>query len=33
MEAAERDAFTDPGRQALQGCAAMITGLLPKRTP
>lgn len=33
MEAAERDAFTDPDRQALEGCAAVVTGLLPKRTP
>jgi hypothetical protein len=32
-EAAERDAFTDPDRQAPEGCAAAITGLLPKRTP
>ena len=32
-DAAERDAFADPDRQAPEGCAAVITGLLPKRTP
>jgi L-methionine (R)-S-oxide reductase len=33
VESAERDAFTDTDRQALEGCAATLTGLVAESRP
>jgi L-methionine (R)-S-oxide reductase len=33
VESAERDAFTDADRQALEGCAAALTGLVAESRP